>query len=202
MIKRPYMAHESAVIDGENDLNGYIDPQIGAGTKIWHFCHVSAGAKIGSNCVLGQNVFVASTAVIGNGCKIQNNVSVYDGVELEDHVFCGPSMVFTNLSNPLPRAAISRRQLFAKTVVRRHASIGAGAVIICGHELGESCFVAAGSVVTKDVPAYALVAGNPARLMGWVCQCGARLSFQSNTAKCEDCGAKYQQVSSEKITQV
>jgi len=182
---RPYVAHPTAVIDGQTADNGFVDPNIGAGTRIWHFAHVSAGARIGPDCVLGQGVYVASTAVLGRGCKVQNHVSLYDGVVLEDHVFCGPSMVFTNLSRPLPRAAIPRREAFQRTVVRRHASIGAGAVIVCGHELGEACFVAAGAVVTRDVPAHALVAGNPARRIGWVCRCGARLAFADGTARCD-----------------
>ncbi len=179
-----YVAHPTAVIDGETQDNGFMDPNIGPGTRIWHFCHVSAGAQIGQDCVLGQGVYVASTAVLGQGCRIQNHVSLYDGVVLEDFVFCGPSMVFTNVSTPLPRAGISRRTAFAATIVRRHASIGAGAVVVCGHELGESCFVAAGAVVTRDVPPYALVAGNPARRIGWACRCGARLAFRGDQACC------------------
>lgn len=181
---RPYVAHPTAVIDGETPDNGHRDPNIGDGTRIWHFGHVSAGARIGPGCMLGQGVFVAPTAVLGRGCRVQNHVSVFDGVVLEDFVFCGPSMVFTNLSRPLPRAAIPRREAFQRTVVRRHASIGAGAVVVCGHELGEGCFVAAGAVVTRDVPAYAVVAGNPARRIGWACRCGARLVFQRDQARC------------------
>ncbi len=183
--RRPYFAHPTAVIDGQTAGNGFVDPGIGAGTRIWHFCHVAAGARIGPDCVLGQGVYVAPTVVVGRGCRVQNHVSLYDGVVLEDHVFCGPSMVFTNVSKPLPRAAISRRDAFLRTVVRRDASIGAGAVIVCGHELGEACFVAAGAVVTRDVPAFALVAGNPARRIGWVCRCGARLAFVDGRARCD-----------------
>lgn len=181
---RRYEAHPTAVIDGETPDNGHCDPNIGDGTRIWHFGHVSAGARIGSGCMLGQGVYVAPTAVLGRGCRVQNHVSVFDGVVLEDFVFCGPSMVFTNVSNPLPRAAVRRHEAFAPTVVRRHASIGAGAVIVCGHELGEGCFVAAGAVVTRDVPAYAVVAGNPARRIGWACRCGARLVFEGDQVRC------------------
>lgn len=189
-MSKPYQAHVTAVMDGETPDNGFCDPNIGEGTKIWHFCHVCAGARIGPRCTLGQNVYVAPTAVIGEGCRIQNNVSIYDGVVLEDHVFCGPSMVFTNLSRPLPRAAIKRHEAFQRTLVRRHASIGAGAVIVCGVELGEACFVAAGSVVTRDVPPHALVMGNPARQVGWVCTCGGRLALEgTERAACpEGCG--------------
>jgi UDP-2-acetamido-3-amino-2,3-dideoxy-glucuronate N-acetyltransferase len=176
-VFKPYVAHRTAFIDGETDANGMSDPNIGDGTRIWHHSHVMAGARIGPRCVLGQNVYVGAGAVIGVGCRIQNNVSVYDGVELEDFVFCGPSMTFTNVSMPLPRAAVTRKGAYERTVVRRHASIGAGAVVVCGHELGEGCFVAAGAVVTRDVPAFALVGGNPARRLGWVCICGAKLDF-------------------------
>ena len=181
---KAYFAHPTAVMDGETALNGGCDPAIGEGTRIWHFSHVCAGARIGRACSLGQNVYVGAAAVLGDGCKVQNNVSLYDGVVLEDHVFCGPSMVFTNLSEPLPRAGISRRDAWQRTVVRRHASIGAGAVIVCGHEIGEGAFVAAGAVVVRDVPAYTLVAGNPARVRGWVCRCGARLAFEGDEARC------------------
>ncbi len=135
---KPYFAHPTAILDGETEANGYCDPNIGEGTRIWHHAHVMAGARIGPRCILGQNVFVGATAILGEGCKVQNNVNLYDGVVLEDFVFCGPSMTFTNLSSPLPRAAIPRRHAYQKTVVRRHASIGAGAVIVCGHELGEA----------------------------------------------------------------
>lgn len=181
---KPYFAHPSAHVDGEAAENGHVDPLIGAGVRIWHGAHVSRGARVGAGSNLGQNVFVGATAVIGAGCKIQNNVNVYDGVVLEDFVFCGPSMTFTNLSSPLPRAAIARREAYQRTLVERHASIGAGAVIVCGYTLGEACFVAAGAVVVRDVPAYALVAGNPARRIGWVCQCGARLRLEGDQATC------------------
>ena len=209
MSEKAYFAHKSAYIDGETDGNGFADPNIGAGTRIWHHAHVMRGARIGSDCNLGQNVFVGATAVLGRGCKVQNNVNIYDGVIMEDYVFCGPSMTFTNLSRPLPRSAIARRGAYQQTVVRRHASIGARAVIVCGHELGEACFVAAGAVVVRDVPAYALVAGNPARHIGWVCQCGARLRFKGDDVTCDatyelegvqvQCGRQYNRESGETI---
>jgi UDP-2-acetamido-3-amino-2,3-dideoxy-glucuronate N-acetyltransferase len=158
--------HESAYVDDA-------DASIGRGTRIWHFSHVLTGVKIGRDCTIGQNVVIGPRVSIGDRCKIQNNVSVYEGVELEDGVFCGPSCVFTNVSNP--RAEVARKSEFRKTRVARGASIGANATIICGHHLGEYCFVAAGAVVTGDVPAYALVAGVPARRIGWMSKAGARL---------------------------
>ena len=173
-----------------------IDPgaEIGEGTKIWHYTHVMSGAKIGRNCVLGQNVFVGRNVRIGNGVKIQNNVSVYEGVELEDYVFCGPSCVFTNVKTP--RSAFPRsRDEYIPTLVKRGATIGANATIICGVTVGEWAFVAAGAVVTKDVPPYALVAGVPARIIGWVCQCGSRLSFSDQEATCSNCGRRYRKES-------
>ena len=187
-----YVTHPTAIADGETPENGMCDPNIGEGTHLWHFCHVMKGARIGPRCSLGQNVFVGARAVLGTGCKVQNNVSLYDEVELGDYVFCGPSMIFTNVSKPLPRAAINRKDAYQKTVVRQHASIGAGAVVVCGHELGEGCFVAAGAVVTRDVPAFALVAGNPAKVVGWVCQCGERLEFGADETA--SCGARYRTV--------
>ena len=209
---KPYAAHPSASIDGERTHNGFVAPNIGAGTRIWHHAHVMAGARIGRDCVLGQDVFVADGARVGDGCRLQNNVSVFDGVELDEHVFCGPSMTFTNISDPVPRAAISRQGAFGRTRVRRHASIGAGAVIVCGTTLGEACFVAAGAVVHRDVPPYALVAGVPARRIGWVCQCGARLSFEGARATCEAklpskagarrCGRRYERQGAERIIQL
>jgi UDP-2-acetamido-3-amino-2,3-dideoxy-glucuronate N-acetyltransferase len=183
-MDKPYFAHESAFIDGETGQNGMVDPNIGHETRIWHNVHVMAGARIGTGCSLGQNCYVGGGAIIGNGCKIQNNVNIYDGVILDDFVFCGPSMTFTNLSYPLPRAAINRHSMYQGTVVGRYASIGAGAVIVCGHEIGEGAFVGAGAVVVNDIPAYAMVAGNPARRIGWVCRCGHRLVFDGPTAVC------------------
>ncbi len=155
--------------------SAYVDPpcRIGAGTKIWHFAHILAGCEIGNDCSFGQNVVVGPSVTIGNRCKIQNNVSLYKGVELEDGVFCGPSCVFTNVNNP--RAEIERKSEFRKTLVKRGASIGANATIVCGHTLGEYCFIAAGAVVASDVPAYALMAGVPAKRIGWMSEAGGRL---------------------------
>jgi UDP-2-acetamido-3-amino-2,3-dideoxy-glucuronate N-acetyltransferase len=180
-----YFAHESSFIDD--------GAQIGEDSKIWHFCHVMSGARIGRDCVLGQNVLVASGVVIGDNVKIQNNVSLYTGVIIEDDAFLGPSMVFTNVINP--RSFVNRKDEFRPTLIRRGCSIGANATIICGLTLGVYSFVGAGSVVTKDVPDYGLVYGNPARLMGWMCQCGEQLNFrlagQIERATCTVCGTAY-----------
>lgn len=176
-----YFIHESSYIDE--------DVEIGEGTKIWHFCHILRGSRIGKNCVLGQNVMVGPNVRIGNNVKIQNNVSVYEGVEIEDEVFCGPSMVFTNVINP--RAFIERKHEFKKTLVKRGATIGANATIVCGVTIGEYALIGAGAVVTKDVPPYALMVGVPARQIGWVCKCGTTLKFQDNHAVCKYCGNEY-----------
>ena len=157
--------HESAYVDD--------GVTIGAGTAIWHFCHVLPGASIGANCIIGQNVMVGRGVRIGNGCKIQNNVSVYENVELEDDVFCAPSCVFTNVINP--RAHVPRKSEFKDTLVKRGATIGANATIVCGYTIGEFAFIAAGAVVTRDVPAFALMAGVPARRIGWMSRAGERL---------------------------
>ena len=162
--------------------------RVGAGTRIWHWTHVCAGARIGAGCSLGQNVYVGAKAVIGNGCKIQNNVSVYEGVTLEDDVFCGPSMVFTNVVNP--RAAVSRKDEFRATLVRRGATLGANCTVVCGHTIGRYAFVGAGAVVAADVPDYALVLGVPARRAGWMCECGLRLAPRKGAAACR-CGRRY-----------
>lgn len=159
--------HHTAIIDD--------GAEIGAGTKVWHWAHISGGARIGENCGFGQNVFVASDVVIGNGVRVQNNVSIYDAVQLEDDVFCGPSMVFTNVYNP--RAAVSRKDEYRPTIVRRGATIGANATIVCGVELGQYCFIAAGAVVNRDVKPYALMAGVPARRIGWMSERGERLEL-------------------------
>jgi len=172
--------HESAYVDE--------GATIGDGTKIWHFCHVLGGAVIGERCSLGQNVVVMNGVRIGNNVKIQNNVSVYEGVELEDDVFCGPSMVFTNVVNP--RSHVSRKNEYRRTLVRRGATIGANATIVCGSTLGEYSFVGAGAVVTGDVQAYALVAGVPARRIGWMCRCGERLP-DGGDGECGACGTRY-----------
>lgn len=173
-----WSAHESAIVDD--------GATIGAGTRIWHWTHVSAGARIGRDCSLGQGVYVGNKTAIGDKVKIQNNVSVYDGVTLEDGVFCGPSCVFTNVFNP--RAEIERKSEFRPTLVRRGATIGANATIVCGATLGEYCFIGAGAVVTSDVPAYALMAGVPARRIGWMGKAGVKLS---GDLKCPLTGAQY-----------
>ena len=176
-----HFVHESAYVDA--------GARIGKGTKIWHFCHVMPGAQIGDRCSLGQNVVVMSGTRIGNNVKIQNNVSIYEGVELDDDVFCGPSMVFTNVINP--RSHVSRRNEFQKTRVRRGVSIGANATILCGVTLGEYAFVGAGAVVTTDVLPYALMIGVPARRVGWMCQCGERLP-DGGVGTCKACGIRYE----------
>jgi len=173
-----YFVHESSYVDD--------DVEIGAGTKIWHFSHILKGARIGENCSIGQNVNVGNNVRIGNGCKLQNNVSVYEGVELEDYVFCGPSMVFTN--DLTPRAKYPKGSAgYKKTVLHTGATVGANATIVCGHELGEWCMIAAGAVVTKNVRPHALMAGVPAKQIGWVCECGSRL----NEGLVCKCGRKY-----------
>ncbi len=170
-----YFVHESSYIDD--------NVSIGENTKIWFFCHVQSGAKIGKDCSFGQNVNVSNNVKVGDGCKIQNNVSLYEGVELEDYVFCGPSMVFTN--DYMPRATV--RTEYLKTIVHRGASIGANATIVCGNEIGDWALIAAGAVVTEDVPAHAIMAGVPARRIGWICECGKKLN---DSLECE-CGRKY-----------
>lgn len=181
-----FYQHPTAVIDE--------GAEVGEGTKIWHFCHVMSGARIGSGCALGQNVYMGGTAVIGDRCKIQNNVSIYDGVHLADDVFVGPSAVFTNVRHP--RAHVSRKEEYEPTRVGRGATIGANATIVCGATLGEYAFVGAGSVVTRDVPAHALVVGNPARAVGWVCRCGERLGGDGPDYECGRCEMRYQNRSS------
>ena len=179
-----FFAHESCYIDE--------GCEIGAGTKIWHFSHVMSRAKIGRGCNIGQNVVVSPDVVIGDTVKIQNNVSVYTGVVLEDDVFCGPSMVFTNVVNP--RSHVSRKDEYRLTLVKRGASLGANSTIVCGHTIGRYAFVGAGAVVTRDVPDYALVVGNPGRIVGWMCQCGVKLAAGSTPparAACAACGTEY-----------
>jgi len=175
------LIHPTSVIDS--------GAQIGAGTKIWHFCHVCDGAVIGSNCVLGQNVYVGGGARIGNNVKIQNNVSIYDAVEIEDDVFCGPSMVFTNVTTP--RSEVPRKNEFERTRVCRGATIGANATILCGTVLGRYCLIGAGAVVTRDVPAFALMVGVPAERDGWRCRCGAKLHKRDSLFICKQCAAEY-----------
>ncbi len=178
-----YFVHESSYID-----DGAV---IGTGTKIWHFSHILPGAVIGERCNLGQNVVVMGGTRLGNNVKVQNNVSIYQGVVLEDDVFCGPSCVFTNVTNP--RSHVSRKSEYRQTLVRRGSSIGANATIVCGVTLGEYSFIGAGAVVRSDVPAFALMVGVPARQVGWMCQCGVRLQLQDGRASCAACGAAYRE---------
>lgn len=176
-----YQAHISAIIDP--------GAQIGAGSRIWHFCHVSSGAIMGEKCILGQNVFVADGVILGNGVKVQNNVSLYTGVVCEDEVFLGPSMVFTNVINP--RSFVERKSEFRSTLVKKGASIGANATVICGVTLGIYCMIGAGAVVTKDVLDFALVAGVPAKQIGWVSRLGHRLHFKDGHAVCPESGERF-----------
>jgi UDP-2-acetamido-3-amino-2,3-dideoxy-glucuronate N-acetyltransferase len=175
-----YVAHETAIVDA--------GAQIGAETRIWHWTHICSGARIGARCSFGQNVYVANDVVIGDGVKVQNNVSIYDGVVLEDDVFCGPSMVFTNVINP--RSHIARKDEYRRTHVRKGATIGANATVLCGCEIGEYAFVGAGATVTRAVPPHALVVGSPARRTGWMCACGVRLAGEGAVA-CAACGLRY-----------
>jgi UDP-2-acetamido-3-amino-2,3-dideoxy-glucuronate N-acetyltransferase len=177
-----YFAHETAVIDE--------GCQIGEGTKIWHFSHIMPNCTIGLSCNIGQNVVISPEVILGNNVKVQNNVSIYTGVICEDDVFLGPSMVFTNVMNP--RSAVIRRDSYLKTIVKKGASIGANATIVCGHDIGRYAFIGAGAVVTKHVPDYALVVGNPARQIGWMSEFGHRLNFDENgVAECPESGDKY-----------
>ncbi len=174
--------------------SSYVDDgcTIGAGTKIWHFCHIMSGATVGRSCNIGQNVVIAPDVIIGDNVKIQNNVSIYTGVVLEDDVFCGPSMVFTNVVNP--RSHVIRRHEFQRTLVRNGASLGANSTIVCGHTIGRYAFVGAGAVVTRDVPDYALVVGNPARTVGWMCVCGVKAATGAKPPEmvtCAVCAARY-----------
>jgi UDP-2-acetamido-3-amino-2,3-dideoxy-glucuronate N-acetyltransferase len=183
MKKEDYFAHETACIDAGSE--------IGKGTKIWHFSHIMQGARIGENCNIGQNVVVSPEVILGRNVKVQNNVSIYTGVVCEDDVFLGPSMVFTNIVNP--RSAVIRRGSYVKTLVKRGASIGANATIVCGHDIGEYAFIGAGAVVTKEVPAYALVIGNPAIQVGWMSEYGHRLHFdEEGFAECPESGDLYE----------
>jgi UDP-2-acetamido-3-amino-2,3-dideoxy-glucuronate N-acetyltransferase len=183
-VSAPFV-HESAYIDD--------GCTIGAGTKIWHFSHIMSRSTIGRGCNIGQNVVISPDVVIGNNVKIQNNVSVYTGVVLEDDVFCGPSMVFTNVVNP--RSHVSRKDEYRQTRVRQGATLGANSTIVCGHSIGRYAFIGAGTVVTRDVPDYALVVGNPGRIAGWMCECGVKIATGQTCpthARCTACGASYE----------
>lgn len=182
MTEKPFFAHETAVIDE--------GCEIGSGTKIWHFSHIMPGCKIGRNCNIGQNVVISPEVILGDNVKVQNNVSIYTGVICEDDVFLGPSMVFTNVVNP--RSAVNRRGQYSKTLVKKGASIGANATIVCGHDIGRFAFIGAGAVVTKEVPDYALVVGNPAKQTGWMSEYGHKLIFdKEGIAECIESGEKY-----------
>jgi UDP-2-acetamido-3-amino-2,3-dideoxy-glucuronate N-acetyltransferase len=189
-----FYSHPSAFIDE--------GAKIGRGTKIWHYSHVMPKVEIGENCSIGQNVFVANGVKIGNGVKIQNNVSVYEGVVLEDFVFCGPSMVFTNVQTPRSEFPRNTSNDYVQTIVKRGASIGANSTIVCGVTLNECAFVAAGAVVTKDVPAFAMVAGVPARIMGWMSAYGDRLEFDSSGFATDSTGARYQLLSPTEVRRI
>lgn len=187
-MEKKFFVHESSYVDDNVEID--------EGTKVWHFSHVQGGTKIGKNCSLGQNVNIGNNVIIGNNVKIQNNVSVYEGVELEDYVFCGPSMVFTNIMNPRSEFPQRGSEFYLNTLIKKSASLGANSTIVCGHTVGKYAFVGAGSTVTKDVPDYALVVGNPAKLLSWVCACGNRLSMSTDTQSnesdtCSKCGREY-----------
>lgn len=182
MKKRKYFVHNSSYIDE--------DVSIGEGTSIWHFSHVQKGARIGQSCTIGQNVNIGNNVLIGNNVKIQNNVSVYEGVELEDYVFCGPSMVFTNIKSPRCKYPQKGSSYYVKTLVKEGASIGANATIICGHTIGRHALIAAGTVVASDVPDYALMVGVPAKRIGWICECGEQLKEEMT---CKKCGRTYKE---------
>ena len=193
MSEKNYFVHESSYVDAPCE--------IGDGTKIWHFSHIMKNAKIGKNCNIGQNVVVSPDVILGENVKIQNNVSVYTGVICEDDVFLGPSMVFTNVVNP--RSHVIRRDQYQQTLVKKGASIGANAVIVCGNDIGKFAFVGAGAVITKDVPDYALVVGNPGRIVGWMCNCGIGLNVEDNDKiKCAACGKEYTMVNDKQIQEV
>ncbi|MFZ5945171.1 MAG: acyltransferase [Bacillota bacterium] len=179
--------------------SSYIDQptEIGANTKIWHFSHVMRDCKIGINCNIGQNVFIASGVILGNGVKVQNNVSIYTGVICEDDVFLGPSMVFTNVINP--RSFVERKSEYKNTIIKKGASIGANATVVCGNNIGKYSLIGAGTVVTKDVPGYAIYFGSPGKIQGWICKCGEKLNFFESLAACSVCGQTYLKISEREI---
>lgn len=189
MNDKGYFVHPSSYVDE--------GVTIGAGTKIWHFCHIQSGASLGGKCSLGQNVNIGNNVKIGNGVRIQNNVSVYEGVEIEDNVFCGPSCVFTNVTTP--RAHFPVHGVYTKTLIKEGASLGANCTVVCGHTVGHSALIAAGAVVTKDVKDYALMAGVPARQIGWVCECGKRLDEKTLTC---GCGRHYRMTEENELEQI
>ena len=191
-MEKNYFVHESSYVDD--------GCEIGEGTKIWHFSHIMSNCTIGKRCNIGQNVVISPGVVLGEGVKIQNNVSVYTGVICEDGVFLGPSCVFTNVINP--RSFIERKSEYRKTVVKKGASIGANATIVCGYDIGKYAFVGAGAVVTKNVPDYALVYGSPARIHGYVCQCGEKLHFEDGKAICSVCGKKYEKNEKNEVKEI
>ncbi len=191
-MENEYFAHESAIVDE--------GCRIGSGTKIWHFSHIMSNCIIGQNCNIGQNVVVSPEVILGNNCKVQNNVSIYTGVTCEEDVFLGPSMVFTNVTNP--RSGVNRRGQYTRTLVKKGASIGANATIVCGHDIGEFAFIGAGAVVTKEIPAYALVVGNPAKHIGWMSEFGHRLDFNDDgIATCKESNENYK-LSENKVTKL
>lgn len=188
MAEENYFIHESSYVDDNVEL--------GEGTKVWHFSHIQSGTKIGKNCVFGQNVNVGNNVTIGNNIKVQNNVSIYEGVELEDYVFCGPSMVFTNILDPRCEFPQRGKEFYVKTLIKRGASLGANSTIVCGNTIGQYVFVGAGAVVTRDIPDHALVTGVPAKISGWMCRCGEKLNLSKDpgsteTDKCPRCNRKY-----------
>lgn len=176
-----FYVHESSYVDKS--------ALIGSGTKIWHFCHIEGECQLGNNCNIGQNVYIAPKVVIGNEVKVQNNVSIYQGVICEDHVFIGPSAVFTNVINP--RAFINRKNAYKRTLIKKGATIGANATIVCGNTIGKYAFIGAGAIITIDIPDYALVYGNPSRIQGWVCRCGNKLNVNYADIVCKECSLRY-----------
>ncbi|NRA65136.1 MAG: N-acetyltransferase [Pseudobacteriovorax sp.] len=193
-MSESYFSHETAVVDK--------GAKVGNGTKIWHFSHIMGTAEIGPSCTLGQNVMVGNNVTIGKGVKIQNNVSIYEGVTLEDYTFCGPSMVFTNIKNP--RSAFPQRgsEFYLKTTVGYGASLGANCTIVCGIDIGKWAFVGAGTVVTKEIPDYAMVVGNPARQIGWMCECGKKLEFDNLGKSNCTCGRKFEVINDRRIQKI